>query len=138
MFTTSDFLEEFEQASATQDASRTAALFAECFLSASAEGVRALTPADLVKGIPMRRAMLAKVGLGPGRLLEHDEHDIDAHYVLLRTTWGWEVQPSDAEPVAIVLTSTFVLHRAPLGLRVVFYKSGDIVGELRSRRLLKG
>ena len=49
-----------------------------------------------------------------------------------------EVQPSDAEPVAIVLTSTFVLHRAPLGLRVVFYKSGDIVGELRSRGLLKG
>ena len=49
MVTTADFLHEFEQASATQDESRTAALFAECFLSASAEGVRALTPADLVK-----------------------------------------------------------------------------------------
>ena len=138
MLTTSDFLHEFEQASAIQDASRTAALFAECFLSASAEGVRALTPADLVRGIPLRRAMLARVGLGPGRLLQHHEHDIDAHYVLLNSTWSWEVQRSDAEPVAIVLTSTFVLHRAPLGLQEVFYKSGDIVGELRSRGLLEG
>jgi len=137
MPTASDFLDEFEQASASGDAQRTAALFADSFLSASADGVRVLTPADLVKAIPMRRGMLAKVGLGPATLVKHDAHDLDAHYVLLSGTWSWKVPQADAEPVTIELTSTFVLHRAPQGLRVVLYRSGDIVGELRRRGLLK-
>ena len=136
MHTTSDFLDEFEQASALGDAQRTAALFADSFLSASADGVRVLTPADLVKAIPMRRAMLAKVGLGHATLATHEAHDLDPHYVLLSGTWRWELSQADAEPVTIELTSTFILHRAPLGLRVVFYRSGDITGELRRRGLL--
>lgn len=136
MPTITDFLDEFEQASASGDAARTAALFADTFLSASADGVRALTPADLVKAIPMRKAMLAKTGVGKATLVKHEAQDLDPHYVLLNGTWGWEAHPANAAPATIELTSTFVLHRAPAGLRVVFYRSGDITGELRKRGLL--
>lgn len=136
MLTISEFLDEFEKAGALGDAQRTAALFADSFVSASADGVRVLTPADLVKAIPMRRAMLAKIGLGPATLVKHEAHDLDAHYVLLSGTWRWEVPQAGAESATIELTSTFVLHRAPQGLRVVLYRSGDILGELRRRGLL--
>ncbi len=136
MQTASDFLREFDAASRSADGERSAALFSDSFMAAGADGVRVLTPSDLVKAIAMRRGMLEKSGVGPAAFVGFEERDLDAHYVMVTGTWQWDVRSPQSAPVSIALASTFILRRTPAGLRIVFYRSGDIMGELRARGLL--
>ena len=112
------------------------AFFAPAFMSASADGVRIVTPDQLSAAAPRMRAALDRIGRRSSSLVRVDEHTLDAHYVMTISDWRWEFQPEGQAPFDLTLSATHILHRSPEGLRIVFYRSGDVLGVLRERGLL--
>jgi hypothetical protein len=131
-----EFFAAFEQFTASGDASGHDRFFASPFMSASADGVRVLTPEQLAAVAPRMRGMLDKHGRRGVTLAGVQEQQIDAHYVLAATDWQWHFEPEGAAAFDVTLASTHILHKSAQGLRIVFYRSGDVIQELRNRGLI--
>ena len=130
------FFAAFERFTASADASGYDRFFASPFMSASADGVRVLTPEQLAAVAPRMRAMLDKHGRRSVALVGVQERQLDANYVLAIADWQWHFEPEGAAAFDVTLASTHILHKSADGLRIVFYRSGDVVQELRSRGLI--
>jgi len=131
-----EFFAAYERFTASGDGSGQDQFFASPFMSASADGVRVLTPEQLAAAAPKMRAMLDKLGRRSVSLGRVQEQPLDAHYVMTATDWHWHFEPDSATAFDVSLTATHILHRSDQGLRIVFYRSGDIFGELRARGLI--
>jgi len=131
-----EFFAAFEQFTASGDASGHDRFFASPFMSASADGVRVLTPEQLAAVAPRMRAMLDKHGRRGVALVSVQEQQLDAHYVLATADWQWHFEPEGGDAFDLRLASTHILYRSAQGLRIVFYRSGDVVQELRNRGLI--
>ena len=131
-----EFFAAYERFTASGDGSGQDQFFASPFMSASADGVRVLTPDQLAAAAPRMRAMLDKLGRRSVALTGVTEQQLDAHYVQTTTDWQWHFEPEGAPAFDVTLGATHILHRSAEGLRIVFYRSGDIFGELRSRGLI--
>jgi len=130
-----EFFAAYEQLTASGDASGYDRFFATPFMSASADGVRMLTPEQLAAAGPRMRAMLDKLGRRAVALKGVQEQQLDAHYVLTTSDWQWHFEPEGGAAFDMTLAATHILHRSADGLRIVFYRSGDVVQALRSRGL---
>jgi hypothetical protein len=128
-----EFFQALDRFTASAASAGHDAFFAPTFMSASADGVRILTPDQIAAAAPRMRAALDKVGRRSSSLLRVDEQTLDAHYVMTTSEWRWEFEPENQAPFDLTLSATHVLHRAPEGLRIVFYRSGDVMGALRQR-----
>jgi len=131
-----DFFTAYDRFTTSEAASGHDAFFAPTFMSASADGVRVLTPDQIAAAAPRMRAVLDKIGRRSASLVRVEEHALDAHYVMTTSDWRWEFQPEGQTPFDVTLSATHILHRAPEGLRIVFFRSGDIMGALRQRGLI--
>jgi hypothetical protein len=134
MQTIPEFFAAFERAAAS-DPSNQADFFAPTFLSASADGVRAVTPEQLALVAARRKGLMEKAGRRSCALVHLHEQALDEHYVLATTDWRWTFAPAGQQPFEVTLTSTQVLFRSPDGWRIVFYRSGDVMPSLRERGL---
>ena len=132
-----EFFAAYERFTASGDGTGQGQFFATPFMSASADGVRVLTPEQLAAAAPRMRAMLDKLGRRSVALAGVREQQLDAHYVQTTTDWKWHFEPEGAAAFDITLAATHILHRSADGLRIVFYRSGDIFGELRARGLFQ-
>ena len=47
------------------------------------------------------------------------------------TDWRWQFEPEGGAPFEVTVTATHILHRSADGLRIVFYRSGDVTQLLR-------
>jgi len=128
-----EFFTAYEQFTASGDATGQDRFFASPFMSASADGVRVLTPEQLAAVAPRMRAILDKQGRRAVALVGVEKQEIDAHYVLTTTNWQWHFEPEGAAAFDITLAATHILHRSAAGLRIVFYRSGDVLQELQRR-----
>ena len=131
-----EFFAAYERFTTSGDGSGQDQFFASPFMSASGDGVRVLMPEQLAAAAPRMRAMLDKLGRRSVSLVGLQEQRLDAHYVLTTTDWQWHFEPDGAAAFDVTLAATHILHRSPEGLRIVFYRSGDIFGELRARSLI--
>jgi hypothetical protein len=131
-----EFFAAYEQFTASGDASGYDRFFASPFMSASADGVRMLTPEQLAAAAPRMRAMLDKQGRRGVALMGVQEQQLDAHYVMTTSNWQWRFEPEGGAAFDISLAATHILHKSAEGLRIVFYRSGDIVQALRTRGLI--
>jgi hypothetical protein len=136
MQTIQEFVAAFERASATADPAATGALFAPSFLSASPDGVRVLTPDDVMRAIPQRKAMMQKLASRPTSLVRVDAVPMDGYYTTVTTDWRWQFARPDSDDLEFTLTSTWIVHRAGDRMQIVFYRSGDLMTALRERGLL--
>jgi hypothetical protein len=136
MHNVQDFFAAYDRFTASSATSGHDAFFAPTFMSASADGVRILTPDQLAAVAPRMRAVLDRVGRRSASLVRVQEQVLDASYVMTTSDWRWEFQPAGQATFDITLSATHILHRAPEGLRIVFYRSGDVMGALRQRGLL--
>src|SRR3954464_6748062 len=84
-----EFFAAFERFTGSGDGSGHEQFFASPFMSASADGVRMLTPEQLSAAAPRMRAMLDKQGRRAVALNGVQEQQLDAHYVLATTDWQW-------------------------------------------------
>jgi ketosteroid isomerase-like protein len=112
------FLARFERNANGGDAGEVAAQFADTFMAADASGARAVPSFALLKAIPERRKMFERLGSSVTTLASVEEMRLDERYVLLRLEWLMKFEPGGRE---ITLRSTFVVHRAEDGWKIVFY-----------------
>jgi hypothetical protein len=135
MHNVQEFFAAYERFYTSPDAIGHSRFFAPTFMSASAKGVRVLTPAQLAAVGSTMRDTLDKLGRRGLMLIRLEEHPVDAHYVMATTEWQWRFEPEALAPFDVTLTATHILHRSEEGLRIVFYRSGDVLGALRERGL---
>lgn len=135
MDTVQEFFHAYERFTTSGAESGYETFFAATFMSASADGVRILTPDQLAAVGPRMRAALDSVGRRSASLVRVDEQPLDANYVMTTSEWKWTFQPEGHPAFDLLLSATHILFRAPEGLRIVFYRSGDVMGALRSRGL---
>lgn len=128
-----EFFAAYERFTASGDASGYDRFFASPFMSASADGVRVLTPDQLAAAAPRMRAMLDKQGRRGVALVGVHEQQLDARYVMTTSDWQWHFEPDGSAAFDITLAATHIFHKSAEGLRTVFYRSGDIFQALRSR-----
>jgi hypothetical protein len=129
-----DFFAAYDRFNASGAGSGHEEFFARTFMSASADGVRVLTPDQLSAIGRVMRAALDKIGRRSSTLVRVAAvQELDAHYVMTTTEWRWEFEPDGQAPFELTLSATHILHRAPEGLRIVFYRSGDVMRALRER-----
>lgn len=81
------------------------------------------------------RAALDSVGRRTASLVRVEEQPLDANYVMTTGEWKWTFQPEGHPAFDLLSSATHILFHAPEGLRIVFYRSGDVMGALRSRGL---
>src|SRR3954463_12510190 len=110
--------------------------FASPFMSASADGARVVTPEQLAAAAPRMRGLLDPPGRRAVALVGVQELPLDAHYVMTTTDWRWQFEPEGVAPFEVTVTATHILHRSANGLRIVFYRSGDVTQFLRTRGLV--
>jgi hypothetical protein len=103
--------------------------FAEEFLTLDPTRARMLARATLVASLPARRQMFANAGVGPLRLTDASQLDLDARHVLVRTTWTAD----RAGGQRLLLESTFLLRRDEDRLRIVVYLNHHDVAALLSQ-----
>jgi hypothetical protein len=135
MHSVQEFFEAYDRFTASGAASGYETFFAAAFMSASSDGVRLLTPAQLAAVAPRMRAALDKVGRRSSALVRVEERPLDAHYVMTTSDWRWEFQPEGQASFELTLSATHILYRTPEGLRIVFYRTGDVIDALRKRGL---
>lgn len=136
MHNVQEFFAAYERFTVAGDASGHGRFFASPFMSASADGVRVVTPEQLAAVAPRMRALLDQHGRRGVALVGVQELPLDAHYVMTTTDWRWQFEPEGGAPFEVTVTATHILHRSADGLRIVFYRSGDVTQLLRTRGLV--
>jgi hypothetical protein len=122
------FFTEYESRGASPDADP-GDHFAEQFLTLDPTRARTLARSTLVAALPARRQMFASAGVGPLRLADASQLDLDTHHVLVRTTWT--ADRASGQPLR--LESTFLLRRDEDRLRIVVYLNHHDVAALLSQ-----
>lgn len=130
-----EFFTAFEQFNASEGGIPYSTFFAPIFMVAGADGVRALTPDQLAAVASQRKVLFDQLGRRSAAVVRVEEHDLDPHYVMTATEWRWHFEPEGGAAFDITLPAIHILHRSPNGLRIVFYRSGEIMQALRDRGL---
>ncbi|HEY6374111.1 MAG TPA: hypothetical protein VIX90_01165, partial [Edaphobacter sp.] len=107
--------------------------FAEVFMAADSAGGRAVSAADLPKTVALKRKLMEGAGSHRTKLTFIEERPLDDRYVLVETKWVMEFETREE----IALLSTFIVHRAESGLKIVFYLAHqDLMAVLKERGIL--
>lgn len=109
------WLDEFDHRSAGGDGA--ADLFAGSFPVLDPANSFTLTPAVLAAALTQRRAMFDAAGVGTISRVGAQQLRLDAGHVLIRASWT----APRAGRSAVLLESTFLVRREPVGWRVVVY-----------------
>ena len=126
------FFDRFERASDILDVETIATLFAEVFMSADPNGVRAVPRDAFVAALPQRQKLFDLMGATAIRLTALSETQLDDNYVLVHTRWAADLRDPSQAP--LTLSSSFILRRGGESLAVVFYLNHqDIVALAQSR-----
>ena len=126
------FYDRFERASDTLDVDTFAMQFAEVFMSADPNGVKAVPRDGFLAALPRRQKLFDQIGVSAIRLTELTETRLDDSYLLVHTQWAADLRDPSQPPLA--LSSSFILRRDGESLAVVFYLNHqDIVALAQSR-----
>jgi hypothetical protein len=121
-----EFFEAFERNSTAMDLDAIGAQFAEVFLSADPQAVRAVPKAAFLAALSQREKMFSAAGIGHLRLESVRETVLDSMHTLAGTSWIGERKDGGE----ITLESTFILRREGQSFVVVFYLNHQNLGEV--------
>jgi hypothetical protein len=116
-----DFLERFERNANSGDVDGTVAQFADVFLKADPGGTQPVPSSALRIAIPQRRKMFEGSGYGATTLASVKQTQLDDRYVLLQTEWLMKFEGQSGRGEDLKLRSTFLVHRADEGAKIVLY-----------------
>jgi hypothetical protein len=135
----SRFLNTYAQNSRDDNMSVVLSQFADPFLSADPKGTHCVRVSDFAAVLPKRKLLFDRLGCKPAELLDIDETQLDARYVLAKTTWRFDFARADSEKNEQVLThSTFLIDTGADECKIVMYMSHqDIMQVLRDRGILR-
>lgn len=130
-----EFFTAFARFNASENELPYETFFASTFMVAGADGARILTPEQLGAVALKRKALFDQLGRRSVELVGMEERTLDPYYVLTTTEWRWHFEPEGSAGFDITLPATHILHRSPAGLRIVFYRTGEVIQALRERGL---
>jgi len=113
--------------------------FADPFISADPHGTRCVRVDDFAAALPKRKLLFDRLGCKPAVLVSLDETQIDARYVLAKTTWRFDFARANSEESRQVLAdSTFLVDIGGEEFKIVMYMAHqDIMQVLRDRGILQ-
>jgi ketosteroid isomerase-like protein len=81
------FFQAYERANAESDIAMLGSLYADTFTFVGPSGVRSVNKDDFLKVIPKRKEYFASLGLVESKVAHVEEIELDAKYVMARTSW---------------------------------------------------
>ncbi len=134
------FFQLFAQKSSAESISAQVSLFADPFISADPHGTRCVRREHFAAALPKRKMLFDRLGCKPAVLVNLHETQLDARYVLARTTWRFDFSRANPEEAEHLLAdSTFLVDTGEEEFKIVMYMAHqDIMQVLRDRGLLQG
>jgi hypothetical protein len=133
------FFHSYAQKSSEDDISALVSQFTDPFLSADPHGSRCVRVEDFAAALPKRKLLFDRLGCKPAVLMNLHETQLDARYVLAKTTWRFDFAHANSEEAEQVLAdSTFLIDTGEEEFKIVMYMAHqDIMQVLRNRGILK-
>ena len=128
-----EFFEEFQQASDTLDATRSAKQFAEVFLHSDPEGVHAITNEDFVQLLPARKAFFDRLGLRSSRTRLASAEEVGEAYVLARTTVDMQFD-KNGTTVDLHQTASYLLKKQRGTFVIIAYLNDQLLNALLAQK----
>lgn len=115
------FFDEYERANAAADLTAIGTLYADTFMFAGINGVKAVRREDFLKVVPRMKAHFASMGLSKTELQTLEAGTIDAKYLIAKAGWKMTVLDSKGDGKQVDNYATYILERKEDGtLSVVF------------------
>ena len=113
--------------------------FTDPFISADPHGTRCVRVDDFAAALPKRKLLFDRLGCKPAVLVSLHETQLDARYVLAKTTWRFDFARENSGKLEQVLAdSTFLVDTGEEEFKIVMYMAHqDIMQLLRDRGILK-
>jgi ketosteroid isomerase-like protein len=105
------FLETYARANSSSDFSVIGSLYADTFMFAGPNGVRAVRKEDLLKVIPNMKAYFASMGLSETQLHSVEAIAIDSKYLLAKAGWRMILRNQNGDHQQVYASATYILER---------------------------
>jgi hypothetical protein len=134
------FFQTFAETGSEGSIARQVSLFAGPFISADTHETRCVRLEDFAAVLPKRKMLFDRLGCKPAVLMNLEETQLDARYVLARTTWRFDFTREHPEEVEhVVADSTYLVDTGGEEFKIVMYMAHqDIMQVLRDRGILHG
>lgn len=123
------FFKEFEKASNSADAARSAALFSDVFLHSDPEAVRAVRRDDFAKGLPARMAWFRSLGRRGSSMEVTDEIAVGGMYTLAKTNVVIQFE-KDGQTIDLQQTASYLLKEVSDGYVIIAYMNDQLLKDL--------
>jgi hypothetical protein len=133
------FIRLFAQRSSEESIPAQVSQFADPFISADRNGTRCVRVDDFAAALPRRKLLFDRLGCKPAALVSLHETQLDARYVLAKTTWRFEFpRANSGEAEQVLADSTFLIDTGEEEFKIVMYMAHqDIMQVLRDRGMLQ-
>ncbi len=134
------FFRLFAQKNSEESIAAQVSQFADPFISVDPHGTRCVRLDDFAAALPKRKVLFDRLGCKPAVLVSLDETQLDARYVLAKTTWRFDFSRANSgEAEQVLADSTFLVDTGKEEFRIVMYMAHqDIMQVLRDRGILQG
>jgi hypothetical protein len=134
------FFQLYVQKSSADNFPALVSQFADPFFSADPHGTHCVRVDDFAAALPKRKLLFDRLGCKPAVLISLHETQLDARYVLAKTTWRFDFARADSpEPEQVLADSTFLVDTGGEEFKIAMYMAHqDIMQVLRNRGILKG
>src|ERR1700687_4921637 len=104
------FFQLYAQKSSENDIAALVSQFTDPFVSADPHGTHCVRVDNFAAALPRRKLLFDRLGCKPAVLLSLDETQLDARYVLAKTTWRFDfARANSGEPEQVLADSTFLV-----------------------------
>jgi hypothetical protein len=133
------FFELYARKSSDDNIPALVSQFADPFVSADPHGTHCVRVDDFAAALPRRKLLFDRLGCRPAILVSLHETQLDARYVLVKTTWRFDFDCADSEEAKQVFAdSTFMVDTGEEEFKIVMYMAHqDIIQVLRERGILR-
>jgi hypothetical protein len=133
------FFQLYAQKSSEDDIPALVSQFTDPFISADPHGTHCVRVEDFAAALPRRKFLFDRLGCKPAVLTSLHETQLDARYVLAKTTWRFEfARENSRESEEILADSTFLVDTGEEEFKIVMYMAHqDIMQVLRDRGILR-
>ena len=113
--------------------------FTDPFFSADPHGTRCVRVEDFAAALPKRKLLFDRLGCKPAALVSLHETQLDARYVLAKTTWRFDfARENSGELEQVLADSTFLVDTGQEEFKIVMYMAHqDVMQVLRDRGILR-
>lgn len=128
------FFRNYERNSSSGESGALISQFANVFMVAVPQGVKAVQADAFALALPERRKRFDEMGLQSTELQSLRESALGDQYVMVDTQWQMTFDSAEKSAEKIMVSSTFIVYTGGDQPKIVFYlPHNDVMTSLRSR-----